>query len=261
MLVVVPREERSAELARLLDVGKALRKAGGIGPELGARDTCGFPPSGTTSLSTRGRCLRQATSHRSRERSNPRSARCARHRRLPGIQRRSPTTAARSFIRALAADRRREQCGRSDFSKRRRNRSLSLRNRASSVASGFDGLSRFGEAPPASCRRQLESRELYSSSRRISAARSSDVDAASYSARMRAFSSAVKERCFGRERASESGTMDNNLTRPHEFSRLTGLTHYRHRVPGKSNTKAKVSIRALYAFLIVTGPQRALIVM
>ena len=54
--------------------------------------------------------------------------------------------------------------------------------------------------------------------------------AASYAARRRAFVSAVKDRSFLRGRTSVADSIDGvNLYRPHEFLRLAGLTHHRHR--------------------------------
>ncbi len=71
---------------------------------------------------------------------------------------------------------------RSDFSKRRRNRSFSARSLVFSTASGLAGLPRFGGAPPASYLRQFASNELYTRSASITAARAREDGAASYSA-------------------------------------------------------------------------------
>jgi len=107
---------------------------------------------------------------------------------------------------------------RSAFAKRRSSRSFSFRKRTLSTVSGLPGRPRFrGGDFFASWPRQFAISELYRPSRRMRAARSNDVAADSYSARMRAFSSAVKLRRCLTERTSGSDATGNFLTRPHEF--------------------------------------------
>jgi len=134
----------------------------------------------------------------------------------------------------------------SDFSNRRCKRVLSSRKRRISAPSGFVGRPRRGFVSELalSCLRQLERSELYTPQRRMIAARASGDEAASYSAMIRALSSALKTRCFGRGRTSGSVAIKVLPWSPSQnYPGCTGLIYHRHR-----GHLERTATRAIYPF-------------
>ena len=85
--------------------------------------------------------------------------------------------------------------------------------------------------------------------------------AASYAARRRAFVSAVKDRSFLRGRTSVADSIDGvNLYRPHEFFRLAGLNHHRHRGDGRYSLRAIMRHRECHPSVVLSLVRSAFVI-